>query len=61
MTPTMPPGGSLKDRSSISSLSPKPLLRPSTSMTLSPRRSPGGMMICAVVGFSRSACLTSSS
>ena len=29
ITPTMPPGGSLKERSSISSRSPKPLLRPS--------------------------------
>ncbi len=43
MMPTMPPRGRLKERLSISSRSPKPLLRPFASMTRSPRRSPGGM------------------
>ena len=50
ITPTMPPGGSLKVRSSISSLSPKPLVRPSKSMTFWPSRSATGMTICAVCG-----------
>ena len=48
ITPTMPPGGSLKVRSSISRLSPKPFLRSSKSMTFWPSRSATGMTICAV-------------
>jgi hypothetical protein len=46
MMPTMPPGGSLNVRSSISRRSPKPFDRPSPR---SPRRRarPGGMTICA--------------
>ena len=41
--PRMPPGGRLNSRPSISVLSPKPFFRSRTSMTLSPRRGPGGM------------------
>ncbi len=41
----MPAGGSENDRSSISRRSPKPLVRCSTSMTVSPSRSPGGIWI----------------
>ena len=48
MMPTMPPGGSLKVRSSIRRLSPKPLCRCSKSMTFCPSRSATGMTICAV-------------
>ena len=40
-TPTIPPGGSEKSRSSISRRSPKPLLSPEASTTTSPRRLPG--------------------
>src|ERR1043166_4916661 len=47
ITPTMPPGGSLKVRSSISRLSPKPFLSPSKSTTFWPSRSATGMTICA--------------
>ena len=50
ITPTMPPGGSLKVRLSISRLSPKPLVSPSNSTTFCPSRSATGMTICAVVG-----------
>ena len=42
ITPTMPPGGSLKDRSSIRSWSPICFGRPSTSITLLPRRGRSG-------------------
>ena len=45
ITPTIPPGGSEKVRSSISSWSPKPLRRFSASTTTSPRRVAGGMWI----------------
>jgi hypothetical protein len=45
ITPTMPPRGSENDRSSNSSLSPKPFARPSASTTTSPRRGPAGMWI----------------
>ncbi len=45
ITPTMPPGGRAKERSSISSLSPKALRTPLASTTRSPRRGPGGMWI----------------
>jgi hypothetical protein len=45
MTPTMPPRGSEKFRSSMSSLSPNAFLRCSASTTSWPRRSPGGMRI----------------
>src|SRR5690606_7220948 len=45
MMPTMPPGGSLKLRLSISRRSPNPLVRPSASITTLPRRGPGGMVI----------------
>ncbi len=48
MMPTMPPGGSLKVRSSIRRLSPKPFLRFSKSTTFWPSRSATGMTICAV-------------
>ena len=41
MMPTMPPRGRMKDRPSMRSRSPKPLRRPLTSITSSPRRSPG--------------------
>jgi hypothetical protein len=47
ITPTMPPGGSRKLRSSISSRSPKPLAMPSASMTMPPRRGGVGMTIWA--------------
>ena len=45
ITPTIPAGGSVKERSSISSRSPKPLRRSSASITVPPRRGPGGMWI----------------
>jgi hypothetical protein len=45
MTPTMPALGSENDRSSMSSSSPKPLLRSLASITTSPRRLPEGMKI----------------
>ncbi len=45
MIPTIPERGSENVRSSMSSRSPKPLRSPSTSMTWSPRRGPGGMAI----------------
>ena len=45
MTPTMPFGGRLKLRSSISMRSSKPLFRPLTSTTTLPRRGPGGIWI----------------
>jgi hypothetical protein len=57
----MPPGGSLKERSSIRSLSWKPLESPSKSTTLLPSRSAIGMMICAVSGPLFEAFWTSSS
>ena len=47
ITPTMPPGGSLKLRFSIRSWSPKPFDRSSASITVPPRRGPGGMTISA--------------
>jgi hypothetical protein len=56
MTPTMPPGGREKVRSSIRSLSPMAFFSPSTSITLEPRRGPFGMMIWARAIFSRSDC-----
>ena len=43
MMPTMLPLGTEKLRLSIRTRSPKPLLRLLTSITLSPKRSPGGM------------------
>ena len=46
ITPTMPPRGSEKLRSSISSRSPKPLRRCSASTTTSPRCVAVGMWIC---------------
>ena len=49
ITPTIPAGGSEKERSSISSLSPKALRRWSASITRSPRRGPAGMWICTCV------------
>ncbi len=49
ITPTMPPGGMVKSRFSISSLSPIAFFRPMTSITLPPRRWPFGMMIWALV------------
>ena len=45
MTPTMPLRGSVKESPSISVRSPKPLVRLSTSMTVLPRRGPGGIAI----------------
>src|SRR5919108_734435 len=45
MTPTMPPGGSENDRSSMSRLSPKPLRRCSASTTTFPRWVEVGMWI----------------
>ena len=41
--PTMPPGGSEKERSSNRSLSPKPLASLSAATTRSPTRGPAGM------------------
>ncbi|EKE17972.1 MAG: hypothetical protein ACD_10C00188G0002 [uncultured bacterium] len=43
--PTMAPAGILNETLSISSLSPKNLVTPLNSMTLSPKRSPTGMKI----------------
>ena len=43
ITPTMPPGGSLKDKSSISSRSPKAFDKPPTSSTTPPSLGPGGI------------------
>ena len=45
MIPTIPARGSENERSSMSRRSPKPLRSPSISMTVSPRRGPGGMAI----------------
>ena len=61
ITPTMPPGGSLKVRLSISSLSPKPLVRPSKSTTFWPSRSATGMVICAAWVCFSPACFSRSS
>ena len=61
MTPTMPPGGSLKLRPSIRRRSPNPFVRSSKSMTFWPRRSAIGMTICADVGPFSAALATSSS
>ena len=44
----MPPGGNLKDKSSTRSLSENPFTRLSDSMTKSPRRGPGGIIILAL-------------
>ena len=55
MMPTMPARGRENDRSSMSRRSPKPLRRPSTSMTVSPRRGPGGMAISRRVSSPRAA------
>src|SRR4029079_7222635 len=43
MTPTMPPRGSVKLRSSNSRRSPYAFRTPRASTTMSPRRGPGGM------------------
>src|SRR5262249_38534956 len=45
MMPTIPLRGSENDRSLISTRSPKPLTRWSTSITVLPRRGPGGIWI----------------
>ena len=55
----IPAGGSEKERSSISSFSPKPLRRPSASITTLPRRGPAGMWICTSSSFT--ACSSASS
>src|SRR5438552_188452 len=49
MTPTMPPRGSEKLRSSKSSLSPYALRMPSASTTTSPRRGPGVQVVRRLV------------
>ena len=48
MMPTIAPGGTMNDRSSMSSRSPKPFETPLNSMTLSPSRSATGMKISCV-------------
>src|SRR6478735_3759705 len=45
MMPTMPPRGSVNDRSSMRTRSPKPLVSPLASTTTLPRRGPGGIWI----------------
>ena len=45
ITPTIPLRGNVKDRSSMSTRSPKPFLRSLTSITVDPRRGPGGIWI----------------
>ena len=47
ITPTIPPGGSRKSKSSTSSLLAKALLRLSASITTSPNLGPAGIMIFA--------------
>ena len=51
MMPTMPPGGSLKFKSSISTLSPNAFESPVTSTTTPPSRGPGAIWNCAVSTF----------
>ena len=51
MTPTMPPWGSVKDRSSMSTRSPKALCRLRASITFAPRRGPTGIWISAKSSF----------
>ena len=51
MTPTMPLRGNEKDRSSMSTRSPKPFLRSLTSMTVEPSRGPGGIWISSKSSF----------
>ena len=43
ITPMMPPGGRSKLKCSKSSLSPKPFARSLATMTVEPRRGPGGI------------------
>ena len=45
ITPTIPLRGRVNDRSSISTRSPKPFSRSSTSTTIEPSRGPGGIWI----------------
>ena len=51
ITPTMPLRGSVKERSSMRTLSPNALLRCSTSTTMLPRRGPGGIWISSKSSF----------
>ena len=62
MMPTMPLRGSENDRSSMSTRSPKPLVRWCASMTVLPRRGPGGIWISSKSSlrvFSASAAISS--
>ena len=62
MMPTMPLRGSVNDRLSISTRSPKPLLRSFASMTMLPSRGPGGIWISSKSSlrvFSASAAISS--
>jgi hypothetical protein len=62
MIPTMPPRGMLKLRPSMRTRSPKPLRRPSASMTTLPRRGPAGIWISSKSSlrfFSASAAISS--